>query len=176
MHAWRAAILGLCGILAPIIATQARADEGAMTLTSPAFADGAAIPAKYSLRGGDVSPELQIGGVPAHAKSLVLVVDDPDSPSGLWTHWLVWNISPKTTVIAEGKAPPGAVQGKNSFGNVRYDGPVPPSGTHHYCFHIYALDAPLNLPAGSNNDAVKEAMNNHIVGSGSTIGLYSAAP
>ena len=134
------------------------------------------IPIKYGFHGQNISPELRIANVPANAKSLVLIVDDPDSPSGLWTHWLVCNLPPNTTDIPEGKLPPGAMQGKNSFGNVRYDGPAPPMGTHRYFFHLYALDTTLSLPAGSSRDALVEAMKGHVVGYGQTIGIYSASP
>lgn len=147
-----------------------------LEITSPDFPANGPIPAKYSYKGGDVSPELKIVNVPAKAKSLVLIVDDPDSPSGLWTHWLVWNISPKTTVIGEGKVPPGAIEGKNSFGNRRYDGPVPPSGTHHYFFRIYALDTSLSLPRGADHDAVVAATQGHVMASGGMVGTYAASP
>ena len=145
-----------------------------INISAPAFAPGKPIPARYAYKGQNISPELRIGNVPENAKSLVLIVDDPDSPSGLWTHWLVWNLSPTTTIIPEGKLPMGAREGKNSFGHVRYDGPAPPSGTHRYFFHLSALDTTLSLPAGSSRDALVEAMQGHVVAYGLTIGVYSA--
>jgi Raf kinase inhibitor-like YbhB/YbcL family protein len=152
-----------------------RADQTpGMTISSPAFAEGKPIPARYAHKGQNISPELRIGNVPANAKSLVLMVDDPDAPAGLWTHWLVWNLPPMTRSISEGKLPPGAIQGKNSDGNIRYDGPAPPSGTHRYFFHIYALDEMLSLPAGSDRDALLAATKDHVVGRGKTFGIYSA--
>jgi len=141
------------------------------------------MPAKYAYKGQNLSPELRIGNVPANARSMVLIVDDPDAPAGLWTHWLVWNLPPNTTNIPEGKLPSGAIQGKNSFGNVRYDGPAPPSGTHRYFFRVYALDRMLSLSAGSDRAALVEAMNisapngipnDHLLGTGETFGVYSA--
>jgi hypothetical protein len=111
---------------------------------------------------------------------LALIVDDPDSPSGLWTHWVVWNLPANTTSIEAGKLPSGAVQGKNSFGHVRYDGPAPPSGTHRYFFHVYALDTMLNLPAGSDRAALSSAMqglpmnSGYVIGTGEMFGTYSA--
>src|ERR1019366_5496293 len=100
-----------------------------VNISTPAFAQGKSIPAKYAYKGQNISPELRIGNVPANTRSMVLIVDDPDAPSGLWTHWLVWNLPADTTSIPEGKLPSGAIQGKNSFGRVRYDGPAPPRGT-----------------------------------------------
>src|SRR2546423_13662464 len=99
------------------------AGGGKMKITSPAFQEGGTIPEKFSKNGQNVSPELRIEGAPAEAKSLALIVDDPDAPVGLFTHWLVWNIDPKTTDIAEGGPPSGAVQGKNDFGETSYGGP-----------------------------------------------------
>jgi len=141
---------------------------------APAFSPGKAIPAQYAYKRQNLSPELRIGNVPANAKSLVVIVDDPDAPMGLWTHWLVWNLPANTTDIPEGKLPPNAVQGKNSFGNVRYDGPAPPFGTHRYFFCVYALDTVIALPAGSSRSALEAAMKGHVVAEGETSGVYSA--
>ena len=147
-----------------------------VSISAPAFAKGNPIPAQYAYKHENISPELRIANVPANARSLVLIVDDPDSPSGLWTHWLVWNVPPTTTDILEGKLPSGAIQGKNSFGHVCYDGPAPPSGTHRYFFHLYALDAALSLPGRSNRAALEKAMTGHVISEGETMGLYSASP
>jgi Raf kinase inhibitor-like YbhB/YbcL family protein len=160
-------LTGLSGLARPVTT---------VNISSPAFAQGKPIPARYVYKGQNIFPELRIENGPANARSLVLIVDDPDSPSGLWTHWLVWNLPANTTSIPEGKLPSGAIQGKNSFGNARYDGPAPPSGTHRYFFRIYALDATLSLSAGSNRAALVAAMNGHVVGAGETFGLYSASP
>src|SRR5438132_10166323 len=94
-----------------------------MKISSPAFQDGGTIPEKFSKNGQNVNPELRIEGAPAQAKSLALIVDDPDAPVGLFTHWLVWNIDPKTTEIGENSVPQGAVQGTNDFPGQRYAGP-----------------------------------------------------
>ena len=145
-----------------------------MNISTPAFAQGKPIPAQYSYKGRNISPEVRIANVSANARSLVLIVDDPDAPVGLWTHWLVWNLPVATTSIPEGKLPPGAVQGKNSSGHVHYDGPAPPSGTHRYFFHLYALDTALSLPAGSGRAALEQAMSGHIVGEAETYGVYAA--
>src|SRR5216684_6349157 len=120
-----------------------------MKISSPAFQEGGTIPEKFSKNGQNVNPELRIEGAPAEAKSLALIVDDPDAPGGLFTHWLVWNIDPKTTAVEENGAPSNSVQGKNDFGKSGYGGPCPPSGTHRYFFKIFALDRQLDLAAGS---------------------------
>jgi len=133
------------------------------------------MPTTYAYKGQNISPELRIANIPANARSLVLIVDDPDAPMGLWTHWLVWNLPAETTSIPEGKLPPKTMEGKNSFGNVRYDGPAPPSGTHRYFFHLYALDTTLSLSSGSSRAALLAAMEGHVVGAGETFGVYSAS-
>ena len=114
-----------------------------MTLSSPAFASNGEIPDKYGCSGGGqaVSPPLTISGAPPSAKSLALVVDDPDAPGGTFTHWVVWNIAPSTTSVAEGLTPAGASEGKNTYGQSGYGAPCPPRGEHHYVFTLYALDA-----------------------------------
>src|SRR5258708_1359135 len=118
-----------------------------ISITSSSFQAGGDIPAKFTCDGTNVSPALQIGGVPNEAKSLVLIVDDPDAPRGLFTHWIIWNIDPKTTRVAENSAPAAGVQGTNDFGKRNYGGPCPPSGTHRYFFKIFALDTKRELKA-----------------------------
>jgi len=108
-----------------------------MTLSSPAFPNNGAIPAKYPGDGANVSPPLTIGDVPSGTKSLALTVDDPDAPGGSFTHWLVWKIPPTTTSIGEGEHI--GTEEKSSFGKPGYGGPCPPSGLHHYVFTLYAL-------------------------------------
>jgi Raf kinase inhibitor-like YbhB/YbcL family protein len=175
MRAWRACTLSAGVLLAACLAAPAAAQgSNFMTLSSPEFAQGQPMPAKSALRGANKSPQLLIGSVPLNAKSLVLIADDPDSPSGLWTHWLLWNIPANTAVIAEGDVPAGAVAGKNSFGNVRYDGPAPPSGTHRYFFRISALDTNLSLDRGASRAELDAAMKGHIVGHADFYGTYSA--
>ncbi len=147
-----------------------------MTFSSTDFAEGQPIPKDYAMRGGNKSPQLLIGSIPGNAKTMALIVDDPDAPAGLWTHWLMWNIPASTAVISEGKVPEGAVEGKNSFGNGRYDGPAPPSGTHRYFFHIYALDTSLSLDQGASRAELEAAMKGHVVGDAKFFGTYSATP
>ena len=144
-----------------------------MKITSAAFQAGGNIPSKFTCDGADTSAPLHFEGAPAEAKSLVLIVDDPDAPSGLFSHWLVWNIDPKTTETAEGSAPPAATQGKNDFGKTGYGGPCPPSRTHRYYFRIFALDNQLDLPAGSKRGQLDSAMKGHVIGQGELMGRYS---
>src|SRR5207245_5366735 len=110
---------------------------------------------------------------PAEAKSLTLIVDDPDAPVGLFTHWLVWNIDSKTTEIAENSVPKGAVQGTNDYPNLGYGGPQPPSGTHRYYLKIFALDQTLDLNAGAKRAVVDAAMRGPVIAQGELMGRYS---
>jgi len=146
--------------------------EAKMKITSSAFQEGGNIPSKFTCDGGDSSPPLQIAEIPSGAKSLALVVDDPDAPSGLFTHWIVWNISPQTNAIAEGSALKG-VQGTNDFGKSDYGGPCPPSGTHRYYFKIFALDRELDLPTGTKRSQLDAAIKGHVVAQGELMGRYS---
>jgi Raf kinase inhibitor-like YbhB/YbcL family protein len=144
-----------------------------MMLISSAFADGQAIPDLYGCKGQNIKPPLVFKDVPAGAKSLALIVDDPDAPSGDWVHWLVWNIGPQTTGIDAASVPTGATEGKNDFGNNNYGGPCPPFGTHHYHFTLYVLDSELNLPLATNKAALLKALDGHILAQTQLIGTYS---
>jgi len=149
---------------------------GPFSVTATAFEQGRPIPARFALARENLSPELQVRDVPDKARSLALIVDDPDAPAGVWNHWLVWNLSADTHEIAAGSLPDEARVGANSFGHVRYDGPAPPSGTHRYFFRLYALNTTLLLPTGSKREALDAAMDGHIVGITETFGTYSASP
>jgi Raf kinase inhibitor-like YbhB/YbcL family protein len=144
-----------------------------MKISSPAFQEGGTIPEKFSKNGQNLNPGLRIEGAPAEAKSLALIVDDPDAPVGLFTHWLVWNIDPTTTDIAEGGVPKGGVQGTNDFPGQRYDGPQPPSGTHRYYFKIFALDRMLDLKPGAKRKEIDVAIKSHVIAQGQLMGRYS---
>ncbi len=143
-----------------------------MTLTSPAFSNNQPIPKKYTCDGEDINPPLEISKVPENTKSLVLIVDDPYAPFRPFTHWLVWNINPETTLIGENSLPEGAVQGVNDFGKNSYGGPCPPSGIHRYYFKLYAIDILLNLPPSSKKSALEKAITGHILDSAELIGTY----
>lgn len=142
-----------------------------MYLDSPAFEHHQTIPKKYTCDGEDVSPPLSFQELPPGAKSLVLIVDDPDAPSGTFDHWIVWNLPADTAMLEEGARVPR--QGKNHFGEQRYRGPCPPPGKpHRYFFKLYALDTLINLPAGSSKHSVEEAMEGHILGKAELVGTY----
>jgi len=142
-----------------------------MKISSSAFADGKSIPSKYTCDGADTSPPLSIEGVPPGAKSLALIMDDPDAPGGTFDHWIVWNIDPKTTAIAEGQSPKG-IAGRNGFGKDGYGGPCPPSGEHRYYFKLYAMDMTLNLPPSSKKADLEKAMKGHTLADGQMMGRY----
>jgi hypothetical protein len=141
-------------------------------IKSPAFSSSGYIPARYTCDGGDINPPLEIYNVPAEAKSLALIVDDPDAPIGMWVHWVLWNIDPATREIAEDHVPRNTVQGKNDWKRNSYGGPCPPSGVHRYFFKLYALDARLNLGIGATKKELEKAMHGHVLASAELIGLY----
>lgn len=141
-------------------------------ITTSAFSDGGEIPSKFTCDGANVSPPLQITAVPKDAKSLVLIVDDPDAPGGLFTHWTIWNIDPKTNLIAEAAAPAG-VQGTNDFNKSGYGAPCPPFGSHRYYFKIYALDRQLELKPGARRREIDAAIKGHVIAEGQIMGRYS---
>lgn len=111
-----------------------------MKITSQVFVNNSPIPSKYTCDGENVNPPLLIAEVPAEAVELVLIVDDPDAPAGTWVHWILWNLDPRTTEIAEGATPVGAIEGITTYSRPGYGGPCPPSGTHRYFFKLYALN------------------------------------
>ncbi len=143
-----------------------------LKISSPAFAHQGSIPARYTCDGGDASPPLVVENVPAGARSLALIVDDPDAPAGMWVHWVLWNIPASTREIHEDSVPAGGVQGKNDWGRNRYGGPCPPSGTHRYFFKLYALDTALNLDAVANKKSLERAMAGHVLARAELVGTY----
>ncbi len=140
-----------------------------LIVTSPSFRHNCIIPEKYTCDGKDVNPALEIKDIPEGTQSLVLVVDDPDAPFGVFDHWVVWNIPPGN--IKEDIVP--GTEGMNSFGKRSYGGPCPPSGTHRYFFKVYALDAELSISQSSGKRDVEKAMEGHILAKGELVGLYS---
>jgi len=145
----------------------------AMKITSLVFKNNEKIPAKYTCDGKNINPPLEIFDIPKNAKSLTLIMDDPDAPRGTWTHWLVWNIDPAIKEIAEQNAPVDATEGTTSFGKPGYGGPCPPSGTHRYFFKLYALDVKLNLPSSTDKTVLEKTIKRHILAKEELIGLYS---
>jgi hypothetical protein len=146
-----------------------------MQITSSAFKEGQSIPRQYSKDGRNLSPPLHIEGVPARAKSLALVVDDPDAPSGTFNHWVLFNMDPKIQDIKENATPVWATRGTNDFGDTQYDGPKPPSGMHHYHFKAFALDTTLNLQPGARRQELDQAMSGHVLEQADLIGTYSSS-
>lgn len=148
-----------------------------MKISSSAFADGTEIPRRYTCEGDDVSPPLSFTGTPKGAKSLVLVVDDPDAPDPArpqrtWVHWVVYNLPPTTTEISEGgELPGGARLGINDWGKAAYGGPCPPKGRHRYFHRVYALDTVLDLDDPTKNE-IDRAMAGHVLAKGECIGTY----
>jgi Raf kinase inhibitor-like YbhB/YbcL family protein len=159
------------------------ADAGvamALTLTSSAFQPGSAIPSKYTCEGDDISPPLAIDGVPAGAKSLALIIDDPDAPDPkapkrVWVHWVIHNLPPDTKSLPEnvgkGGLPKGAVIGVNDWKQASYHGPCPPIGRHRYFHKLYALD--ITLPPGAlTKSELEAAMKGHILAQAELMATY----
>ena len=145
-----------------------------LSLSSPAFSANSMLPIEYTCNGEGVSPPLAWEGVPLNTKSFALIVDDPDAPGGLWTHWLLFNIPSELRQLATATAvPEGAMSAKISWGSTGYGAPCPPSGTHRYVFKLYALDTVLSLDEHSNEEDVLMAMQQHILEQNQLIGLYS---
>ena len=148
-----------------------------MKLTSVAFKEGESIPRQYTCEGVNISPPLEWTGVPKEAKSIAIIADDPDAPSGTFTHWVLYNLPADKIGLIENTPPAetlpgGGRQGENDFHKTGYGGPCPPSGTHRYFFKIYALDSELSLKAGATKTDVEQAMQGHIVARGQLMGRY----
>ena len=143
-----------------------------MRIWSPAFEHNGFIPEKYTCDGENINPPLFIEDVPQKAKSLVLIVDDPDAPLGTFTHWVLFNIPPETFEIKEGEVPANALQGLNDFGNLNYGGPCPPSGVHRYFFNLYALDEVLKLKEGVKRKILESEMEPFIIAQAVLMGRY----
>lgn len=147
----------------------------ALVLTSPAFENNGNIPAQYTCSKNNSVPPLMWNKIPTNTQSFAIIVTDPDAPAGLWTHWVIYNIPANIKNIDEGMVslPNGSVVIKNSWSHLKYDGPCPPSGTHHYIFNLYALDTKLKLSPQSLRQDLENAMHNHILAKAILVGLYS---
>jgi len=152
-----------------------------LILTSIAFAHLAAIPAKYTCQGADISPPLTWSGVPAGTKSLVLILDDPDAPDPAapkmtWVHWVLYNIPPATTSLPEAvqpvALPAGTQEGINDWKRTGYGGPCPPIGRHRYFHKLYALDTVLPDLKHPSKAQLEKAMAGHILGQAELVGSY----
>jgi Raf kinase inhibitor-like YbhB/YbcL family protein len=165
------------GVRDPLVTTPVPAST--LRISSPAFGSNGDIPKKYTCQGDDLSPTLNISGIPTGTKSLVLVVDDPDAPDPAapkrdWIHWIVFDLPPTVTQLNEGitALPPPARGGLNDWDKPTYGGPCPPKGRHRYFFRIYALDrmVGLNRP---NLAELRAAVSGHVLGVASLIGTYA---
>ena len=151
-----------------------------LELTSDAFTNGQSIPAKYACTGRNISPALSWSEPPTGTQSFALIMDDPDAPMGTWVHWVLYNIPAERRSLAEdlpvtGKNidPDAIFVGKNSSGNIGYDGPCPPGGTHRYYFKLYALDTSISLLPGASKEQVLRGMEGHILAQGELMGTFS---
>jgi Raf kinase inhibitor-like YbhB/YbcL family protein len=147
-----------------------------MNLKSRSFKHGGPIPSIYTCDGEEINPPLEWTDVPKEAKSLVLIMDDPDVPESvrkdrMWDHWVVYNIPPTAGGIAENSPPPGVV-GKGTGGKMAYQGPCPPDREHRYFFKLYALNTTLSLPPGATKPDVEKAMKGHILAEAVLMGKY----
>jgi len=149
-----------------------------MQLTSTAFAEGSLIPVRFTCDGENVSPPLKWTGAPPGAKSLALIVDDPDAPMGVWVHWVVYDLPPNSTQLPEAVPktqylPGGAKQGLNDFKHLGYGGPCPPPGKpHRYFFKLFALDRVIDLRPGTTKKDFEAAMEGHKLAEGQLMGIY----
>jgi len=149
-----------------------------MTLTSTAFADGEAVPRRYTCDGADVSPELTWSGAPPGTQSFALICDDPDAPAGIWVHWVLYDIPVSVSALEEGiesidHPSSGGTHGTNDFRRLGYGGPCPPGGTHRYYFKLYALDTLLDLAPGATKRQLLQAMDGHVLAEGRLMGTYA---
>lgn len=147
-----------------------------MQFTSPEFNNNSRIPSEYTCDGKDINPPLEISGVPQGAKSLVIIMDDPDVPKhlradGMWDHWIKFNIPPTIIKIVAGEEPKG-VSGLGTSGNLQYHGPCPPDREHRYFFKLYALDSNLSLSEGVIKKEVEKAIKGHILEQAVLVGVY----
>jgi len=145
--------------------------KAVFAVVSSAFKNGGVIPTRFTCDGKNISPEISISNVPKEAQSFVVIMDDPDAPSGTWTHWSVFNIPPTTKVLHEGKEPIGRA-GTNSWGKTGYRGPCPPKGEHRYFFRVYALNKTLPLNVGSSRGDILTAMKGSVLATAELIGRY----
>ena len=186
LRAYNATRVALClmllGMLAAGCASQKTAlseeDAMALSLSSPLFQEGEKIPVKYTCDGQDISPPLMWGKPPPGTQAFALIMDDPDAPGGVFTHWVIFNLPVDSrelpeAVPRENQLENKALQGMTGFGRVGYGGPCPPTGpAHHYLFSLYALDQPLDLNAGASKRQVLDAMQGHILAQGQLTGVY----
>ncbi len=149
-----------------------------MKISSPAFKDGGSIPDLFTCKGKNINPPLDFFHIPENTRSLALVMEDPDVPKyvrsdGLWIHWLLWNIDPKTSQINQNSIPWGSVEGITTFGKPGYGGPCPPDGEHRYFFYLFALDKIIKLPNTATKKDLEELADGHILKKAVLMGRFS---
>lgn len=159
----------LCGLIMTGLV-----ETASFTLESPDFQNGRALPDRFARQHGNQQPTLRFTHVPEGTRSLALIVEDPDAPAGVWTHWLLANIPPEAKRLGNG-LPRGVIIGKNSWGATQYDGPQPPSGMHHYIFRALALDRQLDLKPGFSRRDLERASADHVLATAQLVGTYTAA-
>ncbi len=154
--------------------------EAEMKIFSEAFEQGQSLPDRYARKYDNLSPPLTWAGLPEGTVELALICDDPDAPVGVWTHWLIWGISPERTELPEGVPTEPMVatlgdlrQGRNDFGASGYDGPQPPSGTHRYFFRLYALGEKLDLAPGADAKQVHAALEGKVLAQAEIMATYA---
>jgi Raf kinase inhibitor-like YbhB/YbcL family protein len=145
---------------------------GTMKITSGSFENNKEIPIKFTCKGINVNPDLYISGVPNNTKSLLIIVTDPDSTFGAFTHWIFYNINPKITAIPANSHPEGSLIAQNDFGKLEYNGPCPSIGKHRYFFKVFALDNMLDVPEGAGKTKVAELAKPHVIDSAMLTGVF----
>jgi Raf kinase inhibitor-like YbhB/YbcL family protein len=143
-----------------------------LAISSSAFGEGDQIPRRHTCDGENSSPLLSFAGIPGGARSLALIVDDPDAPVGTFDHWVAWGIDPEAGGIDEGEAAPR--EGRNGFGVTGYSGPCPPPGhgPHRYFFRLYALDTELDLRPGADRGELERELEGHVLETAELVGRY----
>jgi Raf kinase inhibitor-like YbhB/YbcL family protein len=174
-----AAVLGfLLGTIGTESVAAEKTQKGVMQLSSTVFTEGGSIPAPYTCDGRNVSPPLKWSGVPADAKALVLIVDDPDAPVGTWVHWVLYDLPANSNELPEDVQKSqyvagGAMQGINDFRHLGYGGPCPPPGKpHRYFFKLYALKQALGLKPGLTKKEIEQALEKHLLAQAQLMGTY----
>jgi Raf kinase inhibitor-like YbhB/YbcL family protein len=171
----------LLGLAAGLAAAQKGETPMTLAITSPSFTHQGQIPSQFTCEGKDLSPALAFSGVPAGAKSLALIVDDPDAPDPkapkmTWVHWLLYNLPPDTKGLPEAVSdqalPAGTRQGVSDFRKTGYGGPCPPIGRHRYFFKLYALDAVLPDLGRTDKAGLEKAMQGHVLAKAELMGTY----
>jgi Raf kinase inhibitor-like YbhB/YbcL family protein len=173
MRAFLGSALVLATFLAGCSAEKEKDAAPIMEIRSAAFAEGEEIPRRFTCDGSNIAPPLTWSGIPEGAKSLLLIVDDPDAPGGTFTHWIVFNLPPGDLTLSEGATlPAGAGQGVNDFGKPEYGGPCPPSGRHRYVHHLYALDTQYDGPSNLSRKQIDYISQGHVLAKATLMGTY----